>query len=110
MRKIVLRFTILLLAGLAIASCKQQPVDPKRNTSDCHPALLTSYTPLQTLDDQGNPTQLISGFDHDLASQFAESLDQDPIFIVANSYEDLVTQVQRRQRRYGCRLASQIIC
>lgn len=95
MRKIVLRFTILLLAGLAIASCKQQPVDPTRPTLRIVTLpLLTSYTPLQTLDDQGNPTQLISGFDHDLSSQFAEALDRDPIFIVATSYEDLVTQVK----------------
>ena len=56
--------------------------------------LLTSYTPLQTLDDQGNPIELVSGFDHDLSSRFAESLDRAPVFIVATSYEDLVDQLK----------------
>lgn len=56
--------------------------------------LLTSYTPVQTLDDAGNPIQLISGFDHDLASRFAESLNRDPVFTVAQNYEDLVEQLK----------------
>ena len=56
--------------------------------------LLTSYTPLQTLNDEGDPVELISGFDHDLASRFAESLDRDPVFKVANNYDDLVEQLK----------------
>ena len=59
--------------------------------------LLTSYTPLQTLNDDGNPIELVSGFDHDLASQFAESLNRDPVFIVARNYEDLVSQLKNGQ-------------
>ena len=56
--------------------------------------LLTSYTPLQTLNDAGNPVELISGFDHDLASRFAESLGRDPLFSVAKNYDDLVDQLK----------------
>ena len=80
---------------MLLSACPQQKTEPKRATLRIITLpLLTSYTPLQTLNDEGNPVQLISGFDHDLASRFAESLDRDPVFIVASNYDDLVDQLK----------------
>lgn len=95
MRKIVFRWIVLSLAALSLTACKERTTEAKRATLRIITLpLLTSYTPLQTLDDQGNPVQLISGFDHDLASRFAESLDRDPVFTVAKNYDDLVNQLK----------------
>lgn len=83
------------MAALLLSACIQQTNEPKRATLRVITLpLLTSYTPLQTLDDQGNPVELISGFDHDLASRFADSLDRDPVFTVAKNYDDLVSQLK----------------
>lgn len=80
---------------MLLSACNPQTNDSKRpNLRIVTLPLLTSYTPVQTLDDEGNPTQLISGFDHDLASQFAESLNREPVFIVATSYDELVNQLK----------------
>lgn len=95
MYQIILRLATLLFAALSIVSCqKQTPEHTRPVLRIITLPLLTSYTPLQTLDDQGNPVQLVSGFDHDLVSRFAESLDRDPVFIVAKNYDDLVQQLK----------------
>lgn len=86
---------LCLLAAVTITACQKEPTpDTKPSLRIVTLPLLTSYTPVQTLDDEGNPTQLISGFDHDLASRFAESLNRDPVFIVATSYDELVNQLK----------------
>ena len=80
---------------MLLSACPQQKTEPKRAALRIITLpLLTSYTPLQTLDDQGNPIELVSGFDHDLSSRFAESLDRDPVFSVAKNYDDLVSQLK----------------
>lgn len=80
---------------MLLSACPQQKTEPKRATLRIITLpLLTSYTPLQTLDDQGNPIKLVSGFDHDLSSRFAESLDRDPLFSIAKNYDDLVSQLK----------------
>ena len=86
---------LVFLLTLSLSACKPQDTHAKRPVLRIVTLpLLTSYTPLQTLDDQGNPIELVSGFDHDLSSRFADSLDRDPVFIVASSYEDLVDQLK----------------
>lgn len=91
----IFKLVLLAVFALCVLSCRQSSETIKRPTLRIVTLpLLTSYTPLQTLDDQGNPIQLISGFDHDLASRFAESLDRDPAFIVAKNYDDLVQQLK----------------
>lgn len=92
-RSLLLLFVTLL--AMCLFACKPQDTPAKRPTLRIVTLpLLTSYTPLQTLNDDGNPAQLISGFDHDLASRFAESLDREPVFIVARNYDDLVSQLK----------------
>ena len=84
--KLVSSLILALATTLLLGGCQEHPAAQKRAVLRIVTLpLLTSYTPIQTLDDQGNPTQLISGFDHDIVSQFAESLDRDPVFIVASS-------------------------
>jgi membrane-bound lytic murein transglycosylase F len=91
----LIRLAPLFLAALSLVACQRQTTELYRSVLRVITLpLLTSYTPIQTLDDQGNPVQLISGFDHDLATLFAESLDREPVFTVANSYDDLVSQLK----------------
>ena len=94
------RFIALCLSTLLcllLGGCQFFPEDqpPKRPTLRIVTLpLLTSYTPLHTLNEDGDPVQLVSGFDHDLASRFADSLDRDPVFTVATNYDDLVKQLK----------------
>lgn len=92
---IFLRAFFCCVTAFLLGACQEQQQTAQRPTLRVVTLpLLTSYVVQNTLNDEGNPITHITGFDHDLASQFAESLDREAIFIVAKNYDDLVEQLK----------------